>query len=286
MAENLRNAADAAALANIGGDEHLRGDAGLPFGQAGGYPYYVWACQLVDLLDRMLLRSANALRVYQDSTDGDLECSVYVGRFAAGATVVTYAGSLNNTLTNNATNYLYLTAAGVLTINTTGFPSPAATPHVPLATVKTGSASAAAVSGLYDPADDIADYRDEVFLSVVGPGGEQALVEANTAGVGAPNVLTAAESGKTLTNEGCTAKGYHTLPTAVAGLTYTFTIQDTDGMRIVAGAADTIRLNDEVSIATGYIDSTTIGSSVTLLAVNATEWIAVALVGTWAVETS
>lgn len=47
------------------------------------------------------------------------------------------------------------------------------------------------------------------------------LVEANTAASGAPNVLTALESRTALTNEGATSQNYHTLPTAVAGQTFT-----------------------------------------------------------------
>lgn len=112
------------------------------------------------------------------------------------------------------------------------------------------------------------------------------LVEANTAGSGAPNVLTAAESDTVLTNEGVTAANYHTLPTAAAGLTFTFYCQDTDGIRIVAGTGDTIRLYNSVSVSAGYAESTTIGSVIILVAINATEWVATSIVGTWIVETS
>jgi len=104
-------------------------------------------------------------------------------------------------------------------------------------------------------------------------------VEANTAGVGAPNVLLAAEVRKVLTNEGTTAANYHTLPTAVAGLEYSFVVQDADGIRVTAAAGDTIRIAASVSGTAGHIDSTTIGDSVTLVAINDTEWVATNLVG-------
>jgi hypothetical protein len=110
-------------------------------------------------------------------------------------------------------------------------------------------------------------------------------VEANTAGSGTPNVLTAAESGTVLTNEGATAQNYHTLPTAVAGLQFTFVVQDADGIRIVAGADDTIRIAANVSAAAGYIQNSTIGSTITLLAVNAVEWVALGTpAGTWTID--
>lgn len=105
-------------------------------------------------------------------------------------------------------------------------------------------------------------------------------LEASTVGSGSPNILANAESGKLLTNEGTTAINYHTLPTAVAGLTFTFVVQDADGMRIAANTGDTIRLGSKVTAGAGYIQSTTIGDYVSLTAINATEWLGHAY-GTW-----
>lgn len=107
-----------------------------------------------------------------------------------------------------------------------------------------------------------------------------AYVEANTAGSGTPNALTSTESFHVLTNEGTTAKNYHTLPTAVAGLVFTFVVQDADGLRVTANTADTIRLGSNVTATAGYIESTTIGDVVTVRAINATEWVGVAI-GSW-----
>ena len=49
----------------------------------------------------------------------------------------------------------------------------------------------------------------------------------------------------------------------------------------VANTDDTIRVIDKVTAAAGYIESTTIGSTVTLVSVNAVEWYAIAIKGTW-----
>ena len=106
-------------------------------------------------------------------------------------------------------------------------------------------------------------------------------VEANTAGVGTPNAINSASSSITYTNEGTTAKNYHTLPTAASELTFSFCTQDADGIRVVANTSDTIRVIDKVTAAAGYIESTTIGSCVTLIAINATEWFATDIHGTW-----
>ncbi|MCF7843899.1 hypothetical protein K9M47_03300, partial [Candidatus Gracilibacteria bacterium] len=107
------------------------------------------------------------------------------------------------------------------------------------------------------------------------------LVEANTAVSASPNIITAAESRKVFTNEGATAQNYHTLPTAVAGLTYTFYVDDADGIRITANTSDIIQINGVASSSAGYAESITIGSSITLTAINSTDWVATSLVGTW-----
>jgi len=91
-------------------------------------------------------------------------------------------------------------------------------------------------------------------------------------------------SGAVITNEGATGAASGRIVTmngAAAGKTYTFVIQDVDGQRIAAATGDTIRVIDKVTAAAGYIESTTIGSTVTLVAINATEWIATSINGTW-----
>jgi hypothetical protein len=95
--------------------------------------------------------------------------------------------------------------------------------------------------------------------------------------------VLSADNGNTFTNEGAVAKIDFTLPAAAAGLVYTFIVQDFDGLRVVAAAGDTIRLANAVSGLAGNLDSTSVGSVVTLKAVNATEWIATATGGLWAV---
>lgn len=106
-------------------------------------------------------------------------------------------------------------------------------------------------------------------------------VSASAGTSGTPRVWVAAEVYRTVTNEGVTAANYNTLPTAASGHSFTFCVQDADGIRITAGASDTIRVIDKVTAAAGYIESTTIGSCVSLIAINAVEWFATAVHGTW-----
>jgi hypothetical protein len=229
--------------------------------------YYTAAYQKEVIWNR-IMGLPNELRVVKD---GALTYGVMSGRFNDGASSRAYAGSTGNALTDDALNYVYLTGAGTLTCNTTGFPTDEN--HVPLATILTASGAYAAT--------DIADYRGRAAVRSIGA---RFNVEAATAGSGSPNVLTGNENGKAITNEGAGAKAYNTLPTAVAGLQFTFVVQDADGLRVTAGAGDTIRIAASACPAAGYVESTTIGDAVTLLAINSTEWVAVSYVGTWTVS--
>lgn len=125
-------------------------------------------------------------------------------------------------------------------------------------------------------------YDNGTIVFAVNDGGGMTYrreVELNVAVLASPNILTAAESGKVFHNTGATALNYHTLPTAVAGLTYTFVVTDADGTQVVAGAGDYIRIGLELSTAAGYCRSATIGDSVTLTAVDDTYWMATSVVG-------
>jgi hypothetical protein len=90
------------------------------------------------------------------------------------------------------------------------------------------------------------------------------------------------ESDAVYTNEGAAASVNFTLPSATVDATYTFFVQDADGIQITAAAGDTIRVGTAAPTATGgNITSTTIGSSIVLVAINSTEWISIAVTGTW-----
>lgn len=81
------------------------------------------------------------------------------------------------------------------------------------------------------------------------------------------------------TNEGATALVVYTLPSAAAGLQVTFIVQDADGIRINPAAGDNIKIAAIAS--SNGVQCTQIGGTVTLLAINDTEWISIATNRTW-----
>jgi hypothetical protein len=89
------------------------------------------------------------------------------------------------------------------------------------------------------------------------------------------------ESGSIITNEGDADGSNIILPTAQAGLMITAYVQAAQTLTVTANTADTIRIGADVTAAAGSITCATVGSSVTLVAINSTEWVATASVGTW-----
>ena len=116
------------------------------------------------------------------------------------------------------------------------------------------------------------------------PFSNAAVVEAKTTAYG----VVTADAGKTFTNEGASAEVDFTLPTAAQSEgPFTFINQDADGLRVIAAAGDTIRIGvgaGAVTATAGNIkpeNPTDIGAMVTLVAINATEWMAVSINGAW-----
>lgn len=158
------------------------------------------------------------------------------------------------------------------------------------------AASTSAFHGINDNTRDIgtssARFRTGYFGTSVVLGGTATLtgalreLEDVTAGVGAPNVLTLSESGNVLlVSSNATAEVYNTLPDApTVGTHYTLVVMDADGGRLTANTGDTIRLSTAVSASAGNVRSTTIGSTLTVVAVSATSWVATSITGTWEVN--
>ncbi|MBN1941816.1 MAG: DUF2793 domain-containing protein [Phycisphaerae bacterium] len=131
-------------------------EQGVVFPSIYEAPYYTtFYKMLYRLLD--VARRAGDLRVYKDGT---LTFGVKAGKYFNNDQLVEFPGATGQTLTNDAVNYVYLTADGTLTVNTTGFPVPSVTPHIRLGRITTAG-------GAYDH-DDMLDDRGSGFFSVAG----------------------------------------------------------------------------------------------------------------------
>lgn len=102
-------------------------------------------------------------------------------------------------------------------------------------------------------------------------GGNETSITTNKTG---NYTVTAAEccGRTTFSNDGASAEITFTLPTAVAGYRVAFIVTDAQSIRVAPGASDTIQIGG--STASTDIYSSTQGDSVELVAINATEWIA------------
>jgi hypothetical protein len=150
MSELYPTDAELTALSGVSDPEQ-----GVAYPAIGESPYYVsFYRMLYRLLDTA--RRAGDLRVYKD---GDLSAGIRPGRFMDGDTPRQFAGAEELTLTNNATNAIYLTADGTPTVSTAGFPDPSAVAHLPLATITTAA-------GEYDFAD-IEDHRGRSLMTLL-----------------------------------------------------------------------------------------------------------------------
>ncbi|MAE62302.1 MAG: hypothetical protein CMJ49_13215 [Planctomycetaceae bacterium] len=124
---------------------------GVEYIPTGTTPYYL---EFRKLLQRTLLAAerANDLRAYED---GDLSIGVRPGRCVIGNSVIGYAGSTLQSVTNNTTTYVYIDAGGTLQLSTSAMPTDR-TAFIPIAEV-------VAAAGVIT---SIVDRRGEAFLAV------------------------------------------------------------------------------------------------------------------------
>lgn len=97
--------------------------------------------------------------------------------------------------------------------------------------------------------------------------------------------LAVAESGTVQTNAGSGGAAAWTLPTAAAGLEYTFVVMAAQELRVTPAAGDKIVYGATVMDAAEYYYADAIGESLHIVAVDATNWIVISSTGTWAEQT-
>lgn len=95
--------------------------------------------------------------------------------------------------------------------------------------------------------------------------------------------LTSDDSGKTILTNGNTVQQAITLPAAAAGLTFKFINLDAQGLIISPAGGDAIAFH---AVTTATLATTQLYASLTLVAVDSTNWIATSIVGDWVTDTA
>jgi hypothetical protein len=106
-------------------------------------------------------------------------------------------------------------------------------------------------------------------------------VRSHTGGSSSPAKIYDQESNTIFTNESTSVKSFFNLPPAFPGLTFSFAVVDTDGLRIVANGTNVIRVATLVTGAGGYAENSTLGHTMTLTAISNSTWFATGGIGTW-----
>ena len=90
-----------------------------------------------------------------------------------------------------------------------------------------------------------------------------------------------AESGSVQTNAGAAGAAAWVLPDAAAGLHYTFIVMAAQKMQVTPAAGDKICIAGVCGDAAEYWSADAVGESLTLVAVDGTNWVATSYTGTW-----
>jgi hypothetical protein len=97
--------------------------------------------------------------------------------------------------------------------------------------------------------------------------------------------LGVAESGSIQTNAGAGGAAAWVLPAAAPGLEFTFVVMAAQELRVTPAAGDAINIAGSQGDAAEYWTANVVGGSLTLIAVDANNWVAKCFTGTWAQQT-
>lgn len=93
--------------------------------------------------------------------------------------------------------------------------------------------------------------------------------------------LSVTESGTAQTNAGAGGAAAWTLPAAAPGLEYTFVVMAAQELRVTPAAGDVVNIAGTAGDAAEYWTANAVGEVLHLIAVDATNWIAISYTGTW-----
>ncbi len=97
--------------------------------------------------------------------------------------------------------------------------------------------------------------------------------------------LLVSESGSVQTNAGAGGAAAWVLPAAAPGLEFTFVVMAAQELRVTPAAGDAINIAGSQGDAAEYWTANAVGESLTLIAVDDTNWVAKCYTGTWTQQT-
>ena len=115
--------------------------------------------------------------------------------------------------------------------------------------------------------------------TVTGGGGAFGPVVAKTGNY----TILSGDNGKVITNEGAAGQVDLTLDNLAVDFVITILVKAAFTLKVIADTGETIRIVTDISATAGFADSATVGSSITLVKTNATDWDAVISQGVWSV---
>jgi len=89
------------------------------------------------------------------------------------------------------------------------------------------------------------------------------------------------DSRKVFTNEGSSSLNTYNLPPASSGLDYIFMLENAGSLKVQTAGTNIIRIGDLVTTAGGYVVSSGIGSSLEIIGINASAYVALSYLGSW-----
>lgn len=128
-----------------------------------------WGATLISTITTLdVFNALGALSVtLAEVPSASLNVAVAAGSYVkSDGTVATYAGTASQAMTTAATNYLYLTDGGTLTVNTSGFP--ANTFHVRLAIVVAGASTITSITDARIPFASCGKNDNTLYLPLAG----------------------------------------------------------------------------------------------------------------------
>jgi hypothetical protein len=178
-------------------------------------------------------------------------------------------------------------AANITGTNT--LPEAVLSTNVPLLNASSNNFTGALQAGGYKSSDGTVGgtrttggvtFKNGLYTSGTITSGAGTIVTAKTASY----TVRAVDSNTFFTNAGASGEVDFTLPTAVAGQTYSFYVDAAQTVKIIAGSSTIIQVAGSTSAPAGNITNATQGACITLVAISTTKWVAASHEGTWTVN--